>query len=179
MTRTAEVPAFGLVAAAVAGDKAAFERIVTAHHDDMRRVCIVVCGDEALAEDAVQSAWTIAWRKLRSLKDPGRLRPWLVAIAANQARDLVRGRRHRSGVEVVSDMARVPGGIDPATGVDSLDLFAAMKRLDPDDRALLAMRYVVGFNSTELSTALGISPSGTRNRLERLLARLRQDLTDG
>jgi RNA polymerase sigma factor (sigma-70 family) len=173
------MPAAGLVTAAAAGDKAAFERIVSAHHDDMRRVCIVVCGDEALAEDAVQSAWSVAWRKLRSLKDPGRLRPWLVAIAANQARDLVRQRRHRSGVEATSDESRVPGGIDPATGIDSLDLYAAMGRLDPDERALLAMRYVVGFNATELSAALGISPSGTRNRLERLLARLRQDLTDG
>ncbi len=62
-------------------------------------------------------------------------------------------------------------------GHDLLDLRAAMQRLDPDDRALLAMRYVAGFNATELSAALGISPSGTRNRLERLLARLREELT--
>ena len=38
----------------------------------------------------------------------------------------------------------------------------AMSRLDPDDRALLAMRYVAGFDSNELATATGISPSGTR-----------------
>jgi DNA-directed RNA polymerase specialized sigma24 family protein len=41
------------------------------------------------------------------------------------------------------------------------------------------MRYVAGFNATELSTALGISPSGTRNRLERLLGRLREELDHG
>ena len=48
--------------------------------------------------------------------------------------------------------------------------------LDPEDRELLAMRYVAGFNATELSNALGISPSGVRNRLERLTARQRQEL---
>ena len=32
------------------------------------------------------------------------------------------------------------------------------------------MRYVAGFNATELSRAVGLTPSGTRNRMERLLA---------
>ena len=54
-----------------------------------------------------------------------------------------------------------------------------MARLEPDDRALLAMRYVAGFDATELAAATGISPSGTRSRLERLLRRLREDLDDG
>ncbi len=59
------------------------------------------------------------------------------------------------------------------------DLRNALEGLDPDERALLAMRYVAGFNATELSTVIGLTPSGTRNRLERLLSRLRQELSDG
>ena len=51
--------------------------------------------------------------------------------------------------------------------------------LDPEDRELLAMRYVAGFDATELSSVIGLSPPGTRARLSRLLARLRQDLSDG
>jgi RNA polymerase sigma factor (sigma-70 family) len=166
------------VASAAAGDEVAFARIIAAHHDDMRRVCVVICHDETLAEDAVQTAWSIAWRKLASLREPERLRSWLIAIAANQARDLVRKRRRRTDADTAAIADNVPGGVDPATGIDALDMLAAMARLDPDDRALLAMRYVAGFNATELSTVLGISPSGTRNRLERVLARLRQELSD-
>ena len=49
----------------------------------------------------------------------------------------------------------------------------------PTIRALLAMRYVAGFDSNELAIATGISPSGTRSRIERLLKRLREDLSDG
>ena len=56
------------------------------------------------------------------------------------------------------------------------DLERALERLDPDERALLAMRYVAGFDSNELAAAIGLSPSGTRTRLERLLARLRKEL---
>ena len=60
-----------------------------------------------------------------------------------------------------------------------MDLRAALARLAPDDAALLAMRYVVGFDSNELALAIGISPSGTRSRIERLLNRLREELSDG
>jgi len=164
------------IEAAAAGDDVAFARIVAAHHEDMRRVCVVMTRDEALAEDAVQSAWSVAWRKLASLKDPQRLRPWLVSIAVNQAKDMLRKRRRTLAFDLDASTARVSGGIDPATGIESLDLLAAMDRLDPEDRALIAMRYVAGFDATEISTAIGLSPAGTRTRLKRVIDRLRQEL---
>jgi DNA-directed RNA polymerase specialized sigma24 family protein len=74
---------------AVAGDEVAFARIVDAYHGDLVRVAYVVAGDEQLAQDAVQAAWSIAWRKLGSLRDPERLRPWLISVAANEARQLL------------------------------------------------------------------------------------------
>jgi DNA-directed RNA polymerase specialized sigma24 family protein len=70
----------------------------------------------------------------------------------------------------------VTGGVDPATGIESLDLYAAMGQLDAEDRALIAMRYVVGFDASEIASAIGLSASGTRTRLERVLDRLRQEL---
>ncbi len=164
------------VRAAAAGDDTAFARIVNAHHEDMRRVCVVMTGDEQLAEDAVQAAWAIAWQKLGTLRQPDRLRPWLVSVAVNQAKDMLRGQRRTPAAGLDIATSRVSGGVDPATGIESLDLLAAMDRLEPDDRALVAMRYVIGFDATELAAAIGLSPSGTRTRLERVLARLRQEL---
>src|SRR5512146_909994 len=70
---------------AVEGDELAFARIVGAYHLDLVRVAYVICGDEGLAEDAAQAAWWIAWRKLPTLRDHDRVKPWLVAVAANEA----------------------------------------------------------------------------------------------
>jgi len=167
----------GAVALAAAGDETAFARIIQAHHDDMTRVCFVMCGDLDVADEAVQAAWPIIWRKLGSLRDPARLRPWLVSIAANEARQLIRRRRRRTVVEL-SMVGSMGSGLDPAGAVADLDLANALARLDPDDRALLALRYVAGFDSTELARATGRSPSGTRARLARLLGRLRTELSD-
>jgi DNA-directed RNA polymerase specialized sigma24 family protein len=102
-----------------------------------------------------------------------------VSFAVNEVKQSPRKQRRRSQVEIGMAAAGLRGGHDPRTASGSLDLRRALQGLDPDDRALLAMRYVAGFNSTELSAAIGLTPSGTRHRLERLLTRLRQELTDG
>ena len=179
MARAIDRDLIGVVASAAAGDDVAFARIVAAHHEDMRRVCVVITGSQTIADEAVQAAWGIAWRKLGSLRDPERLRPWLVSVAVNEARQALRKRRRLWRLESGPDAPRVPSGPDPALSASAIDLRAAIARLDPDDRALLAMRYVAGFDATELATATGLSPSGVRSRLERLLARLRRELSDG
>lgn len=163
---------------AVAGDEVAFARIVSAYHGDLVRVAYVVAGDEQLAQDAVQSAWSIAWRKLDSLRDPERLRPWLVSVAANEARQLVRSLRRRSVAEIRVGPPDDPEG-DPSAEVDRLDLVNVLHHLKPEDRTLLALRYVGGLDSTEIGTLLGMSPSGVRGHLSRLLERLRKELRDG
>lgn len=179
MTSRVAEEASSLIALAAGGDEVAFASIVSAYHEDMRRVCVVVVGDDALAADAVEAAWSIAWRKLGTLREPARLRPWLVSVAVNEARQLVRARRRRSLVEIGVDRVDEPaGGLDPGSAVSAIDLRNALARLSSDDRALVAMRYLAGFDATELAYATGRSPSGTRARLARLLQRLEKELGD-
>ena len=164
---------------AVAGDELAFARIVDAYHRDLVRVAYVVTGDEQLAEDAAQSAWSIAWRKLGSLRDPERLRPWLVSVAANEARQLVRSRHRRAVAEIRVGLPDDPKDDPVVAEIDSLDLLAVLRTLKPQDRRLLALRYVGGLEPTEIAPLVGMSPSGVRGHLSRLRDHLREELRDG
>lgn len=160
------------------GDAVAFETLVEAYHGDMARVAYGICGDRSLAEDAVQAAWTIAWRRLRTLRDVERIRPWLVSVVANEARHLVRRRRLGRVVEI--ELTEPAGATpDPSDEIDLVDLGTALRRLSPDDRALVILRYGLGLESAEIGTMLGISASGARTRLGRLVGRLRKELEDG
>jgi len=167
----------GWVRLAAHGDEIAFARIVEAHHRDMVRVCYLISRDLDLADEAAQAAWVLAWQRLRTLREPARLRPWLLSIAANQARDLIRHRRRRPVVELAVADGQ-DDGRHPDRGVDDIDLRNALARLSSDDRALLALRYVAGLDSFELAPMFGRSASGTRARLARLLERLRSELDD-
>lgn len=165
------------VAMAAAGDVDALADIVRAHHQEMVRVAYVVSRDADLAQDAVQLAWQVAWRKLGALRDSDRLRPWLMAIAANEARQLLRRQRRRMVTTIeVADVAS--SRADPAQDPALIDLQQTLVRLAPDDRALLGLRYLAGMDATEIGQALGLSSSGVRSRLSRLMAQLREDLSD-
>jgi RNA polymerase sigma-70 factor (ECF subfamily) len=168
-------PPWSIVERAIAGDEVAFARIVAAHHDDMARIAYFVCGDLDIAEDAEQSAWAVAYRRLKDLRDPDRLRPWLMSIAANEARQIARSRRRRAIREIVVADPTRPRDIDHAAMIDLAD---ALARLDPKDRAIVGLRFIGGFESAEIGRAVGMTASGVRVRLHRLLERLRKDLGD-
>jgi RNA polymerase sigma-70 factor (ECF subfamily) len=165
------------VARAARGDVRAFSWIVAEHHDDMVRVCFMICGDIEAAQDAAQTAWSHAWRRLGSLREPGRLRPWLVTIAANEVRKSMRRQRRGRVVELaIADVGS--DDFDPSRWIRRSDLAAALRRLGPDDRELLALRHVAGFDASEIGRSIGMTPSGVRSRLARAAARLRTELGD-
>ena len=182
MVGAMEIQAGELVRAAASGDEAAFTELVARHHRDLLRVAYVICRDSALAEDSAQAAWAIAWRRLGDVKDPTQIRGWLVAVAANEARRTMRSRRRPVheisvgdvGLEGVPDLRSDP----LATGIANADLRRVLASLDPTDRALIALRYVAELSSDEIGRALGMSSSGARGRLSRLLLRLRGELDD-
>jgi RNA polymerase sigma factor (sigma-70 family) len=169
-------PQRSIVERAIAGDEMAFARIVADHHEDMARMAYFVCGDLDIAEEAEQSAWAIAYRRLKDLREPDRLRPWLMSIAANEARQLIRSRGRRRVRELsLGDQARPRATDDVAL----IDLANAIGRLDPRDRAIVGLRFVGGFESAEIGRAMGMTASAVRVRLHRALERLRRDLGDG
>lgn len=138
---------------------------------------MVISGDAELARDAVQAAWVRAWRRLGSLRDHARLRPWLMSIAANEARQLIRARSRRRAYERLADPPSPTP--DPGASPEVLDLAEAVGRLPVDERRLLALRYVAGLDSGEIAREVGGSASAVRGRLARTVARLRRELTNG
>jgi RNA polymerase sigma factor (sigma-70 family) len=141
----------------------------------MVRAAYVICGDADLAREATQIAWANAWRRLGTVRDPHRVRSWLVAIAVNEARQLIRRQRRRAALEISVPLDDVA---DPAGRIEVVDLKRAVAKLSARDRDLLAMRFAAGLDSFEIGAQAGMSASGVRSRLSRLLDRLRMDLDD-
>ena len=170
-TATAE-----LLTRARTGEREAFTALVERHHLELVRIAYAITGDIDAARDAAQLAWIKAWQQLPKVREPERLRAWLIAIAANEARQSVRAHRRRHVREIAPPTHGEPTGPSVTNVADRLDLAAALVRLDAADRALLAMRYLAGLTAEEIGTATGRSASGVRTRLSRLVAHLREDL---
>ena len=93
-----------LVARARAGDREAFGVLVTRHQRAALRTAFAIGGSESEAEDVTQEAFVKAFRSLRRFEEGRPLRPWLMQIVANEARNRrrSRGRRERLAVRAAS-----------------------------------------------------------------------------
>jgi RNA polymerase sigma-70 factor (ECF subfamily) len=171
----ANTDAAGLLARARDGEREAFTELVELHHAELVRIAYAVTGDLDAARDAAQLTWIKAWQRLPSVREPERFRAWLIAIAANEARQHVRAHRRRRLREITPphDDQAAP---DDASSADRFNLTTALLKLAPDERGLLAMRYLAGLSAEEIGAAAGLTASGVRSRLSRLITRLREDL---
>lgn len=154
-------------------DRHAFESLVRPLLRPGYRLALMMLNDPAEAEDVVQEATLKAWRKLSNLRPEAEPRPWFLGIVANECRSLMR-RRWWSVIKTaeVPDEALVE--LHP---LDGAELRAAIRRLAPERRLVIALRFYLDLPLDEVAAVIGV-PSGTvKSRLHRALSELRSDLT--
>lgn len=163
-----------------AGDHSAFECIVRAHQPAAVRLATIVSGDSHEALDIVQDAFVKAHAALGTVRDGDALRPWLMRIVANQAKNARRSRWRREAR--VSRQAALrpaePAGPDElALGdIESRRLLAAVATLSRTDRTIIGCRYFAALSEAETATTLGIAKGTVKSRTARALQRLRLHL---
>lgn len=166
---------------ALAGDEAAFDRLVRLHTPDLFRLVRRMAADAGEAEALVQETWLRAWRH-RSRCAPDRpFFPWLATIAGNLARDAWRKRRplefSDSGErleERSSDDVSVELQIQ--AGEARARLAEMIEGLRPEWRLALALRYDGGLEYEEIAKTMGIPVNTVRSHLRRAKLALRERL---
>jgi RNA polymerase sigma-70 factor, ECF subfamily len=159
-----------LIRQARRGSGDAVETLVRRHWDAAHRTAFLIVHDSAAAEDIAQEAMLAAVRALDGFDRRRPFRPWLHRIVVNRSLDWLRTRQRRP--EVSGELAA--GAEAPAPGDEmSADLMTALRALDPDQRALVVLRHVLGYRSSELARMLGLPPATVRTRLARALDKLR------
>src|SRR5215472_7560957 len=158
-----------LIAQAKAGDRSAFDALVGPLIDPAFRLAFGMLHDREAAEDAVLEAAFRAWRSLGNLRPGTEMRPWFLAIAANQCRSTLRGR-WRKVLKLGGVGSPLQGVEDPV--VRGADLRRAIRQLKRDQRLALVLHF-----SLEEVAAITRAPVGTvKSRIHRAVARLRPQL---
>jgi RNA polymerase sigma factor (sigma-70 family) len=163
-----------VVAAIVAGDPggiaAAYDRYAVA----LFAYCRSLLREPEDAADVVQDTFLIATSKLGGLRDPGKLRPWLYAVARNEC-----FRRLRSGeaTAALDEAAGTPTeSADLGRAAERADLRelirAAIDGLNRRDREVIELSLLHELEGDDLADALGVS----RNHAHALLSRARSQL---
>jgi RNA polymerase sigma-70 factor (ECF subfamily) len=170
------------VARARTGDLDAYEALVTRYTALAHRTAVLLgAGDDA--EDVVQEAFVKAYRRLGLFRGDSPFRPWLLAIVANETRNLHRLRRRRTGLFLRAAAHEDPSDAGPDLPADAAvaserrgALLAAVRALGTRDRDVLVCRYFLDLTEAETAQTLGWPLGTVKSRTSRALARLRDRL---
>lgn len=166
-----------LVTAALRNDPAAWEMLVRRHQEPVFRLAYLILGDDADAQDVAQETFVRAYLALGRFDKERPLRPWLLSIAANLARNRRRSLgRYWAALQRVFQANPEPFHAAPerAVAADARRLREAVGRLRPAAQDIVYLRYFLELSEAEAAETLGI-PSGTaKSRLHRALAQLRE-----
>jgi RNA polymerase sigma-70 factor (ECF subfamily) len=181
LDRAIELDDATAVARARTGDLAAYEVLVVRYSAPAHRAAVLLgAGDDA--DDVVQEALVKAYRQLARYRGESGFRPWLLAIVANETRNLHRSRRRRDGL-VLRAAAREdpePAGPDPAdsavAGERRRQLVDQLRRLGVRDREVLVCRFLLELSEAETAAALRLPKGTVKSRTARALAKLREHL---
>lgn len=143
---------------------------------ELTRLCTMILGDAALAQDAVQDAFMKAFRHFGAYRGDASARTWLTAIAVNVCRDYRRSAWHRH-VDRQQAAEELP---EPSTEFPFPDntVIAAVMNLPVKYREVVLLTYYQGMKQKDVADALHLSDRAVRQRLHKANTILREQLKE-
>jgi RNA polymerase sigma-70 factor (ECF subfamily) len=169
-----------LVRRACEGDEAAWERLVQDHQEAAFRLAYLILGDSHDADDAAQEAFVRAYRALDRFDSSRPFRPWLLSIAANQARNRLRSAgRYLAALQRLVRLEPAGSAAGSVQGeVAGVErgrlLWSAVRRLSQADQEIIYLRYFLEMSEAETAAAVNVAAGTVKSRLHRALRRLRE-----
>lgn len=168
-----------LVRRAQGHDKEAFEELVRKHMKQVYVTCYSILNTHFDADDAAQKTFIAAYTKLSTFEGRSSFATWLVKIAVNQSRTILRQRRAGIFIGLVADPP------DPRPDILSLmaakqerqNLDEAISHLPEKQRLSVVLRLHQELSFAEISEVLTISEGAARTNYHYGMQRIMRDIT--
>jgi len=172
-----------LVRRTLAGDSAAFEKIVMRHERRVMSLSLRLLRTVDDAQDATQEVFLRAFKYLHRLDVRKPVEPWLVRMTVNVCRDIGRKRirRHHTFSEVPSvEIETKDESRDPYSGY-ALEqrrqmLWRALDELPEKERMAVILRDVEGFSTAEVAEILKSTEGTVRSQICRGRLRIKDSM---
>lgn len=154
------------------------ERLMNEYGDTILRMCYMYLKDYHLAEDAVQETFLKAMKAYGSFEHKSGERTWLIRIAINCCKNMMRTRWF--GI-IKNNLSEPPEliGADPADSFPEKDFVStAVMKLNVNDRQVLVLYYYQELSVKEIAKILGKTENATTQRLNRARNRLKKILKE-
>jgi RNA polymerase sigma-70 factor (ECF subfamily) len=161
---------------AQAGDREGFDQLFRLLQAPLYRYIFSLVGARALAEDILQEVFILIYRKIRWLREPELLRPWVYRIATREAfKHLKRERRWSDKTEDETALLDLPA---PQRDELEPELIAQLVAgVSPASRAVIVLHYLHEMPLAEIAEVMGVAVGTVKSRLAYGLDLMRRQLT--
>lgn len=135
------------------------EKAIKEYSDTVFRVCIVMLKNEADAQDVVQDTFLKYIEKAPKFESSEHEKAWLIRVATNQSRNLLKRRNRYSYTETDSIKAFAPNE-------DAIRVFEALFSLPEKYAVVITLHYIDGYKVKEIAEIIGKTPSAVKMRLQ-------------
>ncbi|MFC1764393.1 RNA polymerase sigma factor [Planctomycetota bacterium] len=163
----------------VSGEPGALERVYQAYLDDLLTLGVALCGDSALAEDAVQDVFVSLARRNGEFSLRGSLKAYLTTSVYNRIRDHFRAstRRRDRDAQLRTEEPQVMGIQERLVGTEEARrLNRALDTLPQEQRETVVLHLKADKRLSEIAKLQGVSANTVRGRYRYALQKLRQVL---
>ena len=156
-------------------DRPWFEPLVVELENNALGFAMTLVHDREQAEEIVQQAFANVWAASNTPQERSEFKRWLYKAILNLARDQA---RHRTRWSLLRFWAPAPPNPfdEVERRADDAALVAALRRLDPRERAAIHLRYFEDRSFAEAAATLGVSENNARVIIHRALAKLRRTM---
>ena len=176
----ADDPDAGLVSAAVAGNRDAFEELLRKHYDRIHGLAWQLTGSRSDAEDVAQDVCCTLVEKLASFRGNAKFSTWLIGVTVNACRDLKRRRRSFLGLTdkltVLAGLSAAPDGRD---AYDAIWLKSAIARMKPAYRETAVLVAGQQLTHAEAAGILGVAEATVSWRMSEVRRLLTSEADNG
>lgn len=151
-------------------DTSAYDELVRRHYESVRRLATAQLGAPDEADALTQDAMLRVFSGLKNFRGDAKFSTWLFTIVENLARTRIRQQMREQDKREALGKAQDQDGEDAGDQSDFQRLLAV---LSPQERTLLALRFVEDMELHEIAAVLGLSLSATKMRYYRTLEKLK------
>jgi len=162
----------------LAGDRRAFDELMSAHEDRVFSICLRIMRDREHALDAVQETFVKVFRRADHFTGESAFSTWLYRVAVNTCYDQLRKlkRRHADPLPETNDPIDVSAG-DELTAVELRpDLQSALERISDEFRAAVILSDLEGLPLADVAEILGVPVGTVKSRVFRARRQLADEL---
>lgn len=172
------------VMAATAGDRSAFERLISQCRHTVTGIALAIVKDLDASEEVAQEVFIYLWQQLGSLREPASFLPWVRQMTRHRSYNYLRDNKVKQKVLGEEAESLLENFADPAASMQDLlereqqqiIMQDFISQLPEDSREIVLLYYREEQSSQQVADLLGLSDANVRKKLSRVREQLKDSL---